>query len=228
MEALENERQRDQMVAPPPAGPEPMRLARALVHDLRASLHGLSLALEMVRDELSPESNSRAARCLGLALAEAAALDGTIEQIGLWIRLAGEHYRPRLDRIDLSRAVGERPGAQFVLPSAPVVVHADRHLLGPALDGIQSFVKACAIPGENACIEVTAAGELLVSGPEHWLPVLHTVVTDPIPNLNASRGPAKWMVGMALAVAACRCCGGQVRLLGTKNRCELTLAWRLA
>ncbi len=226
METLEHEASQYEMVNPSAPGPETMRLAQALVHDLRASLHGLSLALEMVRDGIGAEANQKAQRYIGMASAEAISIDHTIEQLGLWVRIVGDHYRPRIDRVDLRSILEEQHNPLAHLPSGPVWVYADRHLLIPALDGILSFMKACAVPGEEPRADLTPQGQIIVRGPEHWLPVLRTVVSDPVPNLQASRGPAKWLIGLALAVTSCRSCGGQVSLEGSKDRCELTLQWR--
>lgn len=226
MESLAHDETRYEHGNPMASGPEPMRLAQALVHDLRASLHGLSLTLQMASGGMPEQGHQHARHFLGMATAETAALDRTIEQLGLWVRLMGDHYRPRIDRVDLRGALAEQHSPVAHLPGGPVLVYADRHLLVPALDGILSFVQACAVPGEEPRVDLTAQGQIVVRGPEHWLPVFRTVVADPVPDLQASRGPAKWLISLALAVAACRSCGGQVRLRGFKDRCELTLEWR--
>lgn len=204
---------------------EPMKLAQALVHDLRASLHGLSLALEMVREELPRDENGKSSRYLDLASAEAAALDRTVEELGLWVRILGGHFRPRPERVDLRGALAERVNVMTELPDGPVAIMADRQMLAPALNGIEDFVRACSIPSDEPRVLLTENAHLVMRGPQHWRPVFETVVSSPVPDLQSAKGPAKWLVGLALAVAVCRASGGEVHLELHENRCHLHFRW---
>ncbi len=85
----------------------PASLPRALVHDARASLHNLSLALEMALKHLPASGADRARRYLRLAADETAVLDRLVEQLGLLLRLeAGETLPP--DRLLAALEAGLR------------------------------------------------------------------------------------------------------------------------
>jgi hypothetical protein len=210
-----------------PGGPDPLRLTRALTHDLRASLHGLSLTLEMLRSALPETAPGPADHYLGMARAEAAQLDRTVEQLGLWIRVLGGDYRVRPQRLDLRQALAERLPEWARLPDAPVMVLADRQLLHPALDGLGDFLRAYAHGPEAGGVDLLPGGQMRVFGPHALLPVLQTVVADAVPDLQAAKGPAVWLVGPALAVGACRSCAGSVRLEQQSTGCALWLNWPL-
>lgn len=212
-----------------PAG-DSLRLTRALAQDLRASVHGLRMALEMAAGELAP---GEAGRFLGLARAEADQLDRTVEQLGLWVRLLAGDVKIRLQRVDLAAAVAERPdggpaGGGRTHRDQPVFVLADRSLLAPALDGLRDFLNAYALPREHAGVRVHPDGELELFGPLTLLPVLRAIVDNPVPDLGTARGPAVWLVGPSLAVAACRASDGTVWLERNDTGCSLWLAWRPA
>lgn|GEM_PF-3068550 len=199
-----------------------LRLTRALAQDLRASLHGLAMALEMAGGNTLPEPAGRYVR---MARAEAAQLDRTVEQLGLWIRLLTGDYRPRPRLVDLADLVQERIPCVARLPQGRVMVLADKDLLGPALEGLRDLLRAYTLPGQDAAIEVDASGRLTVSGPLSLLPVLETVAADVVPDLGSAKGPAMWLVGPALAVAGCRACGGSVALQQEDGNCCLSLQW---
>jgi signal transduction histidine kinase len=97
-------------------GSDPLRLTRALTQDLRASLHGLRLALDMMAGVLQGGEAGPVGRFLGMARTEAAQLDRLVEQLGLWIRLMGGDYKVHLQRLDLGasrhRSAGRRTPAE--------------------------------------------------------------------------------------------------------------------
>lgn len=209
------------------AGAEPLRLTRALTHDLRASLHGLALLLEMLSSAMSAESTAQAGRYLGMARAEAAQLDRLVEQIGLWIRVISGEYRVRHQRLDLAATLSERLGewARLTAGAPAVTVSADRQLLQPSLDGLRDFLAAYVSRPDEAGVELTPDGQMRLFGPPSLQPVLRTVAAGPVPDLQAAKGPAMWLVGPSLAVSACRACGGEVWL---DPDGALILAWPIA
>jgi signal transduction histidine kinase len=205
-------------------GSDPLRLTRALTQDLRASLHGLRLALDMMAGVLQGGEAGPVGRFLGMARTEAAQLDRLVEQLGLWIRLMGGDYRVHLQRLDLGALLTERCAGTT---DTSVEVLADKGLMVPALDGLLDFLKAYALPEERSGIRLHAGG-LVLFGPDSLLPVLQTVVDDPVPDLQAAKGPAMWLVGPALAVAACRSSGGRVWLKQEQSGCSLWLIFQPA
>lgn len=211
-------------VAREAVGGQPQRLTRALAHDLRASLHGLKMALEMMSKTI-PADAADAVRYLGMARQEAAQLDRVVEQLGLWLRLLGGDYKVRPQRTDLRVVLAERVDCVEKLPEAPVLALADRQLLPAALEGLHDFLHAYGIPGENAGMRLDADGRLCLYGPRAMLPVFRAVIDDVVPDLQVAKGPAVWLVGPSLAIAACRHCGGTVWLSGEGDRVELWLEW---
>jgi len=204
-----------------------LRLTRALAQDLRASVHGLRMALEMMAGALVPGAAADGAdRYLGMARAETEHLDRLVEQLGLWIRLLGGDVKVRLQRLDLRTVAAERLDGLAGEPERPVVIEADRSLLVPALDGLRDVLNAYALPRENAGIRIHPEGELELYGPPSLLPVLQSVVDNPVPDLAVAKGPAMWLVGPSLAVATCRACGGTVWLERGATGCALWLAWK--
>jgi hypothetical protein len=208
-----------------PAGTDPMRLTRALAHDLRASLHGLSLALEMLHGTMQAGAAGGAQHYLNMARAEAAQLDRTIEQLGLWIRLLGGEYRAHPQRVDLRAAAAERLAGWTPPKGEPVMAVADRTLLAAALDGLGDFLRAYAHTPDGAGLEVLSGGRMRLFGPQALVPVLRSVVAAAVPDLRAAKGPAVWLVGPALAVSACRVCGGNVWLEQNGQGGQLWLNW---
>lgn len=206
------------------AGGQPQRLTRALAHDLRASLHGLKMALDMMSKTIPAEA-ADASRYLGMARQEAAQLDRVVEQLGLWLRLLAGDYKVRPQRTDLRVVLAERVDCVEKLPESPVVALADRQLLPAALEGLHDFLHAYGVPGENAGIRLDADGRLCLYGPQAMLPVFRAVIDDIVPDLQVAKGPAVWLVGPSLAIAACRQCGGQVWLKSDAERVELWLEW---
>lgn len=205
-----------------------LRLTRALAHDLRASVHGLRMALEMMAGALSPDGSGGAGRYLGMAQHEAAQLERLVEQLGLWIRLLGGDLKVRLQRFDLRAAAAERLD-ELLDPAAqpePVIVMADKQLMVPALDGLRDFLKAYALPREHVGVRVHPDGEMELFGPPSLLPVLQSVVENPVPDLAVAKGPAMWLVGPSLAVATCRASDGTVWLEQCEAGCALWLAWK--
>ncbi|HWI60705.1 MAG TPA: histidine kinase dimerization/phospho-acceptor domain-containing protein [Symbiobacteriaceae bacterium] len=200
-----------------------VRLTRALAHDLRASVHGLRMALEMMAG--APDG---AGRYLGMARAEAAQLDRLVEQLGLWIRLLVGDVKVRPQRVDLGALAAGRFECLAPLPPAPVQVLADKALLVPALDGLSDLLKAYSLPCEQGGVRIHASGALELHGPAALLPVLRSVVESPVPDLAVAKGPAMWLVGPALAVAACRAFGGKARLEEREGRCALWLEFEQA
>lgn len=182
-----------------------VRLTRALAQDLQASVHGLRMALEMMAG--APDA---AGRYLGMARAEAAQLDRLVEQLSLWIRLLVGDVKVRPQRVDLGALAGGRFECLAPLPPEPVLILADRALLVPALDGLRDLLKAYSLPCEQGGVRIHADGALELYGPASLLPVLRSVVEQPVPDLAVAKGPAMWLVGPALAVAACRAVGGKV------------------
>jgi signal transduction histidine kinase len=205
-------------------GGEPLRLTRALAHDLRASVHGLQLALDMLGGAIGADAQGNAGRYLGLARAEVAQLDRTVEQLGLWIRLLGGDYRVRPQRVELGAMLRERLQNRPDGPEAQVPVLADKQLLAAALDGLVDFLKAYA-PGDEAGIRLHADGRLEVYGPPSLLPVFETVTAGPVPDMQVAKGPAVWLVGPSLAVGTCLACGGDVTLQRGDGSCTLSLEW---
>jgi len=198
-----------------------LRLTRALTQDLQASVHGLRLALDMMAG--APDD---AGRYLGMARDEADRLERHVEQLGLWIRLLGGDVKVRPRRVDLRTVAAERLKELADLPDGPVTVLADKSLLLPALDGLRDFLKAYALPRDSAGVRIHADGELELFGSPSLLPVLQTVVDNPVPDLAAAKGPAIWLIGPALAVATCRASDGTVWLERSEPGCSLWLAFR--
>ncbi|HYG57762.1 MAG TPA: hypothetical protein VD902_06805, partial [Symbiobacteriaceae bacterium] len=159
---------------------------------------------------------------------EAAQLDRLVEQLGLWIRLLGGDYKVRSQRVDLAAVLGERLEGWLTLPAEPVAVMADKGLLLPAAEGIRDFLKAYVQHNEEAGVRVSTNGRMAVHGPLTLVPVLQTVTNSPVPDLQAAGGPAMWLIGPALAVAACRACGGEAWLEDDERHCTLWLAWPAA
>lgn len=205
-----------------------LRLTRALAHDLRASVHGLRMALEMMAGVLSADSASGAGRYLGMAQDEAAQLERLVEQLGLWIRLLGGDLKVRLQRLDLRAFAAGRLAGLLDLDGEqePAFVMADKSLMAPALEGLRDFLKAYALPREHAGVRVYPDGEMELFGPPSLLPVLQSVVEHPVPDLAVAKGPAMWLVGPSLAVAACRASDGTVWLEQSEAGCALWLAWK--
>ncbi|MFZ5818011.1 MAG: hypothetical protein ACOY93_22390 [Bacillota bacterium] len=216
-------------------GAPALRLTRELAHDLRASLHGLSLALEMANDGLPEGVQGRTLRCLTLASAEVAQLDRTIEQVGLWIRLLNRDYTPRPARMDLTAVLKEylarpnplREEQHFAveLPEAPVTVVGDPHIVRPALEGLVDFIRALS-PGleqERPALRLEQ-GRITVKGPATWLPIFESALTNLTPPPKGA-GAVRWLVGPALAVAVCRVSGGSVQVRSEKDGCSLRLHW---
>jgi signal transduction histidine kinase len=204
-----------------------LRLTRALAHDLRASVHGLRMALDMMAGTLTPGGGHSAGRYLGMAQDEAAQLERTVEQLGLWIRLLGGDLKVRLQRLDLQAVAAERlldlDGSG---QTDAVIVMADKSLMVPALEGLRDFLRAYALPRENAGVRIHTDGTMELFGPPSLLPVLQSVVENPVPDLAVAKGPAMWLVGPSLAVATCRASEGTVWLEQSEAGCALWLAWR--
>ncbi|HLN64619.1 MAG TPA: hypothetical protein VK464_24100 [Symbiobacteriaceae bacterium] len=205
-------------------GSEPLRLTRALAHDLRASVHGLQMALDMLGGSIKGGDGSPVDRYLGLARAEAAQLDRTVEQLGLWVRLLGGDFRVHPQRVELGALLRQRMNGRAETPEAPVPAMADKQLLVPALDGLYDFLKAYA-PGDEAGVRLFPDGRMEVYGSGSLLPVFRTVTAGPVPDMQVAGGPAVWLVGPALAVGTCRACGGTVRVEASDTACSLWLTW---
>ncbi|HEY3365069.1 MAG TPA: histidine kinase dimerization/phospho-acceptor domain-containing protein [Symbiobacteriaceae bacterium] len=212
---------------------EPLKLARELAHDLRAGLHGLSMALEMAEETMPPEAGAKTRRYLSLAAAEAAQLDRTIEQLSLWLRLQGGDYRLQPERIDLREVLAERlvpdrdrqPAFRVALPDGPFPVAADPWVLAPALSGLRDFMQGLAVAGEPATVRLEPDGRLLLSGPAVWDPVFAALAADRLPDRQVTKGPVSPLIGPALAVAVCRACGGSVGCAPAGGRSGLLFTW---
>lgn len=214
-------------------GTLPTRLTRNLTHDFRASLHGLSMALELAAEGLPPETDARIARYLSLASTEAVRLDRTVEQLGLWLRLQHGQFKVRTERLNLRDVVAERLGQaraagatyQVEVPDSPVMVVADSQLLRPSIDGLADFLTAFALQEEGAVARLSPAGALTLVGPPAWAPIFRTAATGQLPDPTTLKGPVRWLVGLCLAGMVCRTCGGEVTAGHDSGKAVLTLTW---